>query len=182
MFCKLVFWKLQNMRWPSNVPEISNRGAWWKWLKPPNIYGAYWHSVTKRGLLLSKTPPPKNSTQHKWHLTTTLLVFWGTTNTLLIEPTLTTISYRRVPRISLWSEKISALKSHDHGCESYNKFKNLLLRHHVFWVLFVICYFCKVSLFSNDIKGCHFCWVYLMVVKLLPVVWRETSDKTCTVV
>ena len=38
-------------------------------------------------------------------------------------------------------------------------------------------HFCKAPLFSNDIKGCHFCWVYLMVVKLLPVLRRETSGK-----
>ena len=43
--------------------------------------------------------------------------------------------------------------------------------------VFVMCHFCKAPLFSNDIKGCHFCWVYLMVVKLLPVLWRETSGK-----
>ena len=37
MFCKLVFCKLENMRWPSNIPEISNRSVWSKWLKPPYI-------------------------------------------------------------------------------------------------------------------------------------------------
>ena len=31
---------------------------------------------------------------------------------------------------------------------------------------FFMCHFCKVPLFSNGIKGCHFCWVYPMVVKL----------------
>ena len=33
-------------------------------------------------------------------------------------------------------------------------------------------------LFSNGIKESQFCWVYLMVVKLLPVVWKQTRDKT----
>ena len=33
-------------------------------------------------------------------------------------------------------------------------------------VVFVLCHFRKVPLFSNGIKGCHFCWVYGMVVKL----------------
>ena len=30
--------------------------------------------------------------------------------------------------------------------------------------VFVMCHLCKVSLFPNGIKGCHFCWVYLMVM------------------
>ena len=87
-----------------------------KRLKPPNIDGTHWNSVTNRGLLLSKIPLPKNGNQHKWHLTTTLLVFWSTTNTLLIwivEPTPTTIRNRRVPRISFCSGKISTLKPQD---------------------------------------------------------------------
>ena len=45
---------------------------------------------------------------------------------------------------------------------------------HFLWVpylsisggVFVMRTFYKVPLFSNGIKGCHFCWVYLMVVKL----------------
>ena len=32
--------------------------------------------------------------------------------------------------------------------------------------VFVMYHFCKVPLFSNGIKGCHFFYVYLMVVKL----------------
>ena len=48
----------------------------------------------------------------------------------------------------------------------------IFLKHHFLWVLylsisggvFLMCHFCKVSLLSNGIKGCHFCWVYLMVV------------------
>ena len=74
MFCKLQ----------SQVTEISNRGTWSKCLKPPNIYGTHWHSVTKRVFFLSKIPPCKNRIwQH------TLLAFWSTTNTLLMEPTYT---------------------------------------------------------------------------------------------
>ena len=117
-------------------------------------------------------------------------------NTLLIEPT-PTIRHRRVIRIPLWSGKNSTLKSNDHEFESYNKFKNFLLKITLRipwqiepWGIFSqakpflsgtifcechICLFqmeylsfaiCKVPLFSNGIKGCHFCWVYLMVVKL----------------
>ena len=48
--------------------------------------------------------------------------------------------------------------------------------------VFIMCRFCKVTLFWNSIKRCHFCWVYLMAVNLqlftvLAVVWRENSDK-----
>ena len=117
----------------------------------------------------------------------------ATTNNL--EPTGTpTIRHRRVKGISLWSGKNSTLKSHDHEFESYNKFKNSLtqlstwqitfghffarcatfVRHHFLWMLylpisggvFLMCHFWKVPLFSNGIKGRHFCWVYLMVVNL----------------
>ena len=50
----------------------------------------------------------------------------------------------------------------------------IFVKHHLFWVSYlsisdgvlVKCHFCKVPLFSNGIKGCHFCWLYLMVVKL----------------
>ena len=101
IFCKLVFCKLQNQKtWDDQVisTEISNRGAWPKWLNPPYIYRTHWHNTTKRVLLLSKIPrhkmtPNINRTSQKWHLkklasqNLTLLVFWSTTNTLLIEPT-----------------------------------------------------------------------------------------------
>ena len=145
-------------------------------------------------LLLSKIPPLKNGTQHKWHLTTTLLAFWSTTNTQPIEPT-PTVWHRRVIGISLWSLKKSTLKSHGRESESYKKLKNFLikftqlspwhflaflrkvchfLRYHFLRVsylsisggVFVMCLFCKAPLFSNDIIGCQFCWVCLMVVKL----------------
>ena len=84
-------------------------------------------------------------------------------------------------------------KSPGAKCESYNKFKNSLLkitllsprqitfghflarcaifvRHHFMWVsylsisggVFVMCHFCEVSLFSNSIKGCFFCWMSLL--------------------
>ena len=43
--------------------------------------------------------------------------------------------------------------------------------------VFVMCHFCKVPLFSNGIKGCDFCWVYLMVVKLLPVLEESLVAK-----
>ena len=59
----------------------------------------------------------------KWHLTTTLLAFWSTINTLLIGPN-PTIRHRRVIGISLWSGKNSTSKSHDHQSGSYKKFKN----------------------------------------------------------
>ena len=42
---------------------------------------------------------------------------------LLIEPTLATTRHRRVPRISFWRGKTSALKSHDHESESNKKIK-----------------------------------------------------------
>ena len=145
---------------------------------------------------LAKTAPNINDISQKRHLTTTLLAFWSTTNTLLIEPT-PTIRHRRVIEILLSSRKNSTLKSHDHDSESYNKVENFLLtitqlsllqitsghsfarctifvRHYFLWVsclsissgLSVMCHFCKVPLFSNGIKGCHLCWVYLMIVKL----------------
>ena len=181
IFCKLVFCKLQKMRWPSNcncncrhlvkMAEVTS-----------NICGTHWHGVTKRALLLSKKPPRKNDTLHKWRLTTTLLAFWSTTNTLLIEPT-PTIRHRRVIGISLWGGKNLTLKSYYHDSESYNKFKNFFLkitqlnpwhyfascaifvRHHFLWLsylsisgrVFVMCHFYEVPLFSNGIKGCHFC-------------------------
>ena len=95
MFCKLMFCKLQNQRkWDGQVlqPEISNRGAWAKWLKAPYIYGTHWHNIIKRALFLSKIPPHKSGNQHKWHLTKMtphkngilrllLLDFSSTTNT-----------------------------------------------------------------------------------------------------
>ena len=85
MFCKLVFCKLQNMRWTRNVTSIiCCRGAcsaWSKLLKPPYIYGTQWHYVTKKDSSLIK-----NIISQKWHLTTytanlhilLLLVFWIT--------------------------------------------------------------------------------------------------------
>ena len=61
MFCKLVFYKLQNMRWLSNI--IFGGGAWSKWLKLPYTYGTHWHNVTEWALL-SKLTPHKNGTKH----------------------------------------------------------------------------------------------------------------------
>ena len=111
----------------------------------------------------------------------------STTNTLLTEPT-PTIKHRRAIGTSFWSGKNWTLKSHDHESESYNKFKNFLLkltqpspwqttsghffamyanfvRYHFLWVSYlsisggalVMCYVCKVPLFLNGIKSCHFC-------------------------
>ena len=45
------------------------------------------------------------------------------------------------------------------------------VRHHFVWVLylsildgvFVMCYFCKVPLFSNGIKGCFLYWVLFLL-------------------
>ena len=108
LFGRLVFCNLQNQKpWDGQVPETSNRGAWSKWLKPPysfiHISLIHSYNIRKRAFLLSKIPPHKNSTQHKWHLTRmashktaphkngisklTLLVLWSITNTLLIKPT-----------------------------------------------------------------------------------------------
>ena len=149
----------------------------------------FWHPLcyTKSRLLLSKIPPHKNgiSQLHCWFSEV------ATTNTLESIPK---IKHRRIKGISLWSEKNSTLKSHDHESESYNNFKNFLtqvspwqttfgyffaicaifVRHHFLWVSylsisgeeFAMCHFCKLQLFSNGIKGCHICWVYMMVVKL----------------
>ena len=156
---------------------------------------------------VAKMAPNINGISQNWYLTT-LLAFWSTTNTLVIEPN-PAIRHRRVTGISLWSRKNSTFKSHYHKSESYNKFKNFLLkisqlspwhffasctifvRHHFLWVsclpisgrVFIMCHLYKVTIISNNIKGCHFRWVYLMVVNLqlftvLPVVWRQTSDKT----
>ena len=72
-------------------------------------------------------PNKNNGISQKCHLTITLLVFWSTTNTLLIEPT-PTIRYMRVIEILLWSIKNSALKSHDHESESNNKSTHLILK------------------------------------------------------
>ena len=113
---------------------------------------------------LAKMAPNINVISQKWRLTTTLLAFWSTTNTLLIEPT-RTIRNRRVLGISLWSGKNLTLKSHDRESESYKKFKNFFLKITQFSPLhfFARCanfvrqhFFCKVLLFSNGIKGCHF--------------------------
>ena len=138
---------------------------------------------------ISKTPPYKNGTQHKWHLTTCI------TNILLIELT-HTVRHMRLLGISPRSRNLT-LNSHDHESESYSKFKNFLLKiidlspwqiilgyflarcaifvnHHVFWVssfsisgrVIAMCCFSKVPLSLNDIKWCHFCRLYLTVVKL----------------
>ena len=154
----------------------------------------------KKGNFLSNTPPHKNDTQHKstsqndvsqkCHSRTYIIGFLKCYQPPAYRTYSSTIRHRRVIVISLWIGKNSSLKSHNHESESYNKFKNSLLkitqlnswqmtfghffardaifmRHHFFSKpylsisveIFVVCHFCKVSLFSNDIKGCLFCWV-----------------------
>ena len=47
----------------------------------------------------------------------------------------------------------------------------IFVRHHFLWAsylsvlggVFVMCHFCQVTLFSNGIKGCFFCWVLLLM-------------------
>ena len=144
-----------------------------------------------KNITSQKWHPTYMGSHKNWYLTTTLLAFWCTTNTLLIEPT-PEFSHRRVIEISLQSRKNSTFKSYYHKSESYNKFRNFILkvtqlspwhffascaifvRHHFLWVshlsisgrVFVMSHFYKVTIILNSIKGCHFCWVYLMVVKL----------------
>ena len=132
---------------------------------------------------LAKVAPKINDTPQKWHLTTTLVVFWSTANTL-IEPT-PTIRHRRLIGISLWSGKISNLKSHDYESASYNKFKSFLLKvtqlspwqvtswhffercsiflmQHLLWVsysfisggVFVMCHFFQTALKDEIFVGC----------------------------
>ena len=113
------------------------------------------HSSCQKNYL-AKLTHNINDISQKWHFTTTLLASWSTTSTLLIEPTLT-IRHRRVIGISLWSGKNSTLKSDDHKSESYNKFKNFLLKitqslANNVWVFFPkVCHFCKASFFVGVI-------------------------------
>ena len=87
------------------------------------------------------------------------------------------------------------LKSHDHGSESQNKFKNSLLKitqrtwQINFGHFFRVCHFCKKPFFvvaggafvmcqcyryryfQMELRGaisagCHFCWMHLMVLFL----------------
>ena len=64
MFCKLVFCKLQNMGWPSNIAwNIQQRCL----VKMAKATLHLWHSLTqfyKKG-----TPLIKNTTSQKWHPT-----------------------------------------------------------------------------------------------------------------
>ena len=81
------------------------------------------------------------------------------------------------------------LKSHEHGSESYNKFKNSLskITQLSLWAFFynvyhsyktpffgvsylftlggvlVMCHFCEVLLFLNHIKGYFLCWVSFLL-------------------
>ena len=83
MFWKLVFCKLQNMKWPSNLTSsVFNRGAWSKWLKAPHIYGMHWHNVSKRALVPSKIRLITTSVLLS-QLTLLLLVFWSTRSSSL---------------------------------------------------------------------------------------------------
>ena len=147
---------------------------------------------------------PKNGIQHKWHLTATLLVFWSTTNILITirHWRVRGISFWSAKNLTLkfhYHESESYIKFKfpfkNHSaqslanrvtfwafvCKAYHFSKALF-----FWVsylsisggVFVMCCFYMMPWFSSCIKGCHFCWGYLMVIKLLPVLWRETSSKT----
>ena len=119
MFCK----------WPGNV-EISSREAFGQNGSCHLTFMAPIDTVLQK----------EHSSYQKYHLPKmasningiSQLHYWFsqvyTTNALLIEPTLTTIRHRRVLGISLWSGKNSNLKFHDHESESYNKFKNFLLK------------------------------------------------------
>ena len=102
MFCKLVFCKLENMRWPSNIPEISNRSVWSKWLKPPYIYGTHWHKCHKKG----------HSSYQKYQLTKMAPTINGTTQNDISQLTLLSRVLAR-PWISL--EAIATLKSGQRG-------------------------------------------------------------------
>ena len=109
---------------------------------------------------LPKIAPNINDISQKRHLTTTLLAFWSTTNTLLVEPT-TTIRHRRVIEILLWSRKNSTLKSHDHDSESYNKVNNHSAQSLVnnLWAFFrKVYHFCK-ALFFMTIMFVYFRWI-----------------------
>ena len=110
---------------------------------------------------LAKIAPNVNGISQNWYLTTTLLAFWSTTNTLLIKPT-AAIRHRRVIGISLWSGKNLNLKSHNHESESYNKFKNFLLEIIQLspWHFFASC----AILLRYHFCGCH---VFLFQVEYL---------------
>ena len=153
------------------------------------------HSSCQKNYL-AKLTHNINDISQKWHFTTTLLASWSTTSTLLIEPTLTIrhrrvigISFWSGKNSTLKSDdhksesynkfksfllKITQLSPWQITSGYFFPRCAIFVRHHFLWVsyfsisggVFVMCQFCKVPLFSNDIKGCHFCWVYLMVVKL----------------
>ena len=99
-----------------------------------------------------------------------------------------TTRHSRVIVISPWKWENSILKSHEHESESYNKFKNSLLKitHpntrcaislelNFLWAsylsisrwVFVMCYYFKMPLFSNSIEGYLFCWVPFFWVNLI---------------
>ena len=117
MFWKLVFCKLQNMRWPSNVTWNIQQRCFVKMAKAKHHL---WHPLTqcyKKGF-----PLIKNTTSQKWHPT------WMASHKYIIgflkyyqhpaNRTYPTIRHRRVIEISLWSGKNSTFKSHDHEFES----------------------------------------------------------------
>ena len=181
MFWKLVFCKLQNIRWQINITaETSNRDPWSKWLNPPNSYGTHLIKSYKNG-----TPLIKNSTSQKWHPTSIAFhnyiigfLKYHQFNTLLIEST-PAIGHKIVIRIPLCSGKKLTLKLNDHESVSHNKFKNFLLkitqlspwqiaitsghffagcaiflRKHFLWVSYL-------SIAGREFVICHFCKVPL---------------------
>ena len=90
-------------------------------------------------------------------------------NTLLIETT-PTIRHRTVTRVSLWSGKNSTLKSTDHESESYNKFRNFLLKSFSsiigkcnLWAFFCkVCHFCKATVFVG-VRFVYLWWSICLV-------------------
>ena len=152
----------------------------------------------KKALLWSKIQPHRSVCWQKRDLIKIAmhnLYYWFSEVLLLIEPSPTVIR-RRIVRISIWRRKNAILKSLDYESESYNKFKNCLLKkcsaqpmvnnlwklfrkvYHFckvpfLWVsylstssrvLFFMCHFCEVLLFSNSWRSTfsarlYICWV-----------------------
>ena len=99
---KLVFCKTHNMGWPSNITWNIKQRCLVKWLKPPALMAPIDTLLQKKHSSyqeyhLTKMAPNLFGASQKWHLKKTashkngiskltLLVFWSTTNTLLIEP------------------------------------------------------------------------------------------------
>ena len=116
--------------------------------------GVHWHNVTKRALL-SRIPPHKNGTQHKWQLTKKLDPKCESYNKFKY-------SILKITQLSPWQ----IISGWAFSCKvSY------FCKHHFLWVsyssvsrgIFVMYHFCKVPLFSNSIKVSLFCWVSFLL-------------------